>query len=179
MPAEDCAGLCQRQRLEDSLVLDALQDSARDRRSSPSWRAALIRRRRRRLLLSLFYGSLRCLLRYSLIEGQRLSGCPRRGKIGIRVGGRDLLPSGRDDADGGSTLFLGQLCSSNESTNAVLGNLACPLCRASLVIAVPWIHRVCRAMVSGPPLSFRQPRGASWTLALTASVACRSFHLRA
>jgi len=106
------------------------------------------------MLLSLFDGGLRCLLRHSLIEGQRLSGCPERGRIGIRVGGRDLLPSGWNDADGDSTLLLGQLCSCNESTDAVLGNLARPLRRASLVIAVPWIHRVCRAMVSVPhPLS--------------------------
>ncbi len=160
VPAEDCTGLRQRQRLEDSLVLDALQDNACSWGSSPCWRAALIRRRRRGLILRLFGGGLRCLLRQRTLKVQRPSGCPWRGMVGIKGwGGRDLLPSGRDDADGGSTLFFGQLCPSNESTDSVLCDLARPLCRASLVIAVPWIHRVRREVVSQPHPLPDDPRG--------------------
>lgn len=64
VPAENRARLSQRQRLDDSLVLDALQDSARYRSPSPGWRTPLIRRRGRGLLLSLFSGRLRCPLRH-------------------------------------------------------------------------------------------------------------------
>ena len=62
VPAKERARLDQSQCLDDSLVLDALQDSAWDWGSGPRrWRTPLIRRGRR-WLLSLFGGRLRCLL---------------------------------------------------------------------------------------------------------------------